>query len=620
MRILIVEDDQLVLTGLSMILQNQNYVIETAVNGQLAWDLIEAFPYDLIISDIVLPKLDGISLCRKIRSHGYKMPIMLLTGKDNSHDKAIGLDAGADDYVVKPFNEEELTARIRALLRRSGSISLPLLTWGNLTLDPSSCTVTYQRQLLSLTAKEYALMELFMRHNKRVFSCSAILDSLWSFEEIPGEEAVRTHIKCLRQKFKTVGAPPDLIETVYGIGYRLRSPDLSSLPNAQTQQETLAALMDIWHQFKPRVNEQIIIIENAVQALLNKSITQELKQAAEQESHTLAGALGTFGFQTGSQISRCLEKLFQQSKFKANDLKKITELVSELKKEIDADLPTKNLEIMPKNDHPLLLIIESDRALANEIETNANHWGLQTEIVPKLSQARERISQLKPQVVLLDLGVTKNSADSLLMLEEITEKFPDLSVLTLTEKNELTERLKVAKLGGSAFLQKPVSAMQVLAIVNQVLQKKETKEGKIMVVDDDLKILTAIRSILQPWGIQVTTLNEPQKFWETLEAAQPDLLILDIKMPKLNGLELCQIVRNDPIWGNIPVIFLTANTDSNIMKEVFRIGADDFINKPIKGEELVTRIINRLNRTKSLKGLVKNKDYGLFDRPEVNIK
>ncbi len=600
MRILIVEDDQLVLTVLSMILHNHNYVCETAVNGQLAWDLIEAFPYDLIISDIVLPKLDGISLCRKIRSHGYKMPIMLLTGKDNSHDKALGLDAGADDYVVKPFNEEELTARIRALLRRSGAISLPILTWGNLTLDPSSCTVTYQRQLLSLTAKEYALMELFMRHNKRVFSCSAILDNLWSFEEIPGEEAVRTHIKCLRQKFKIVGAPADLIETVYGIGYRLKSPDLSSISNDQTQQETLCALMEIWHQFKPRVVEQIIIIENAVQALLNKSITPELKQAAEQESHTLAGALGTFGFHAGSQFSRSLEKLFQQSKLKPNDLKKLTELVEELKKEIGAKIGTKKLEIKPKNDHPLLLIIESDRILANEIETNANNWGLQTEIVPKLSQGREKISQLKPQVVLLDLGVTKNSADSLLMLEEITEKFPNLSVLTLTENNELTERLQVAKLGGSAFLQKPVSAMQVLAIVNQVLQKKETKEGKIMIVDDDVKILTAIRSILQPWGIQVTTLNDPQKFWETLEAAQPDLLILDIKMPKLNGLELCQIVRNDPIWGNIPVIFLTANTDSDIMREVFKIGGDDFINKPIKGEELVTRIINRLNRTKSL--------------------
>ena len=158
-------------------------------------DCIEAFKYDLLLLDVILPKLDGISLCRHIRSQGYMMPILLLTSKDSNHDRAVGLDAGADDYAIKPFDPEELSARIRALLRRGNDNVQPILTWKDLTLDPRNCEVTYQERVLTLTPKEYALLELFLRHNRRLFSCGAILEHLWTYEDAPSEEAVRTHIK-----------------------------------------------------------------------------------------------------------------------------------------------------------------------------------------------------------------------------------------------------------------------------------------------------------------------------------------------------------------------------------------------------------------------------------------
>ncbi|NJP12259.1 MAG: response regulator transcription factor, partial [Leptolyngbyaceae cyanobacterium RU_5_1] len=161
MRILVIEDDEFIAHVLTTILTSQNYAVEVATDGQAGWDLVEAFDYDLVMLDVMLPKLDGISLCRQIRSKGLQMPILLLTGQDSGHDKAIGLDAGADDYVVKPFDEEELVARVRALLRRGGAIAQPVLTWRDLRLDPSSCEVTYGIQPLSLTPKEYALLELF---------------------------------------------------------------------------------------------------------------------------------------------------------------------------------------------------------------------------------------------------------------------------------------------------------------------------------------------------------------------------------------------------------------------------------------------------------------------------
>ncbi|WP_306790435.1 response regulator transcription factor [Tolypothrix sp. FACHB-123] len=153
MRILIVEDDSSLAQAVATVLAQQHYVVDIAADGQEAWEFVNVCNYDLILLDIVLPKLDGISLCQQLRQQGYQMLIILLTAKDTKTDKVMGLDAGADDYVVKPFDFQELSARIRALLRRGNSSLPPVLEWGSLRLDPSSFEVTYDSQTLHLTAK-----------------------------------------------------------------------------------------------------------------------------------------------------------------------------------------------------------------------------------------------------------------------------------------------------------------------------------------------------------------------------------------------------------------------------------------------------------------------------------
>ncbi|NET54417.1 MAG: response regulator transcription factor, partial [Merismopedia sp. SIO2A8] len=167
-------------------------------------------------------KVVGISLCQRLRSHGYSTPILLITARDTSTDKVNGLDAGADDYVVKPVDLPELLARIRALLRRGNTSSPPILQWGSLKLDPSSYEVSYRDQPLRLTPKEYSLLELFLRNGRRVLSRSMIIDHVWSFEAPPSPDTVKAHIKSLRQKLKAVGTPDDVIETIHSIGYRLK--------------------------------------------------------------------------------------------------------------------------------------------------------------------------------------------------------------------------------------------------------------------------------------------------------------------------------------------------------------------------------------------------------------
>jgi DNA-binding response OmpR family regulator len=222
MKILLAEDDENITIPVVEDLNDRNYVVEVAHDGQTAWEMLDVFDYDIILLDWMLPKMDGISLCQKLRSQGCKTPILMLTARDTLTDRVTGLDAGADDYLVKPFELEELSARIRALLRRGESTLPPVLKWGDLSVDPSACEVSYQNSLIALSPKEYTLLEFFLRHPRRMFSRSQILDRLWPLEQLPEEATVKAHISSLRQKLKTAGVSSDVIETVYGLGYRLQ--------------------------------------------------------------------------------------------------------------------------------------------------------------------------------------------------------------------------------------------------------------------------------------------------------------------------------------------------------------------------------------------------------------
>lgn len=222
MRILLVEDNIPLATSLADAIAAQLYIVDIVGDGEDAWEQIKSIEYDLILLDLMLPKLDGFSLCRRLRSHGIQTPILMLTARDTSIDKVTGLDLGADDYMVKPFDLPELLARIRALLRRGDSASSPLLVWGNLRLDPSAYEVSYGEHILHLTPKEYSILELFLRNGRRVLSRSLIIDHVWSFDNPPTESTVKVHIKSLRHKLKAVGAPDDLIQTVHSVGYCLK--------------------------------------------------------------------------------------------------------------------------------------------------------------------------------------------------------------------------------------------------------------------------------------------------------------------------------------------------------------------------------------------------------------
>lgn len=596
MRILLVEDDDGLAAWLETALTGQHYRIERARDGRTAWDLAEAFPYDVIILDWLLPKLNGLEFCRQLRDRGDRTPILLMTAQDSNAQKVKGLDAGADDYLVKPFAIEELLARIRALLRRGNTALLDRIAWGQLQLDPANCQVTYAGTLLKLTAKEYELLELFLRNPSRIFSQSALLDRLWSFDDPPSEGAVRTQIKSLRRKLKKVGAP-DTIETIYGLGYRLKE-NPSPPPEEPPEQPVIAPeIAAIWERHRPKYRDRLAAIESAIAALSQDHLTPELHSAALHEAHTLAGSLGSFGFSDASTQAKTIETQLKGDRPQLDLLTPSLALLRQILTDpIIPPPPTLVKTSSPKPRSGHILVVDDDVVLAQAIAQAAQNAGLTADITPSPELARTYIAHCRPDVILLDLSFTESAETGFELLAELNQQPQPIRAIAFTAKESFRDRVKVARLGGCGFLHKPVSPAQVMVAVDRILNQTHTHTATILIVDDDAQLLDYLSTILQPWGFKVALLSDPQQFWQTLETTQPDLLILDIFMPEVNGIELCQVVRNDLKWSELPVLMLSAHRDTEIVQQVFWAGADDYIQKPIVEPELMARVLNRLER------------------------
>ncbi len=221
MRILLVEDEPKISTYVKRGLEEAGYTVDALFTGRDALDWALATAYDLIVLDILLPEIDGLSVCRELRSEKNSTPILMLTARDTVDDRVVGLDAGADDYLVKPFAIKELLARIRSLARRANEASKsPTLTLADLTLDPAAHRVTRAGKLIDLPAKEFSILEYLLRNVDRVLTRTMIAEHIWSYDSYNQSNVVDVYIRNLRRK---VDDPfePKLIHTLRGVGYRL---------------------------------------------------------------------------------------------------------------------------------------------------------------------------------------------------------------------------------------------------------------------------------------------------------------------------------------------------------------------------------------------------------------
>jgi DNA-binding response OmpR family regulator len=653
MKILVVEDDPA--TGEALVAALDSYYsVEWAIDGQSGLELATQIEFDLILLDVVIPKLDGIHLCQTLRSQ-QQTPIILLTAKDSPNDRLLGFDAGADDYVVKPFDVAELLARVKALVRRGTARSglSSTLTWDTIELDFDRNQVNCGGAIVHLTPKEYDLLELFLRHPSQVFSRSTILDRLWTLADSPGEETVSTHIKCIRQKLKKLGSR-DPIETVHGRGYRLREalPVPTAAPaldqkqaqtqaqkQAQTQaqkqahrselevpaapidrdqyhQQIAANIARIWERSKAKFWEQVAVLDEAALAFARNDLSPELKGQAQQQAHRLAGALGIFGLMEGSHLARQIEQLLQQGLADVSPTT-IADLVDQLKGVMASkEGPVEPVIAVPdpkphaspecQADRPRLLVI--DRSEHGEaIQRQATQWNLSVEVVADAVHAPAVIARCTPTAILFNLSDYRSAPNTgLARLREVRDLAPDSPLLVITNGG-LADRLSVAQVANCTVLDRAlvdrtglgaeaVSPDLWVAILAVIDRASLPKKPRLVIVDDDQTILDQLMALLTPLGLDVTGITQADRLWDILTTEPPQLLILDLEMPEISGIELCQVIRQDLRWRELPILFLSAHSDRSLLDQAFDVGADDFISKCLPTNELITRISRRLKR------------------------
>jgi two-component system, OmpR family, response regulator len=221
MRVLVVEDDARMAGAVRRGLRYEGVIADTAADGDAALRIARANEYDAMVLDVMLPGIDGFETCRRLRADGVWTPVIMLTARDAVEDRVRGLDQGADDYLTKPFSLAELLARLRALTRRSGGERPVVLRVGSLRLDPATHEVHRGDTELTLSAREFALLEVFMRHAGQVFTQSQLLDAAWELGFEPRSNVVEVYVRYLREKIdRPFGI--ESLETVHGVGYRLR--------------------------------------------------------------------------------------------------------------------------------------------------------------------------------------------------------------------------------------------------------------------------------------------------------------------------------------------------------------------------------------------------------------
>jgi DNA-binding response OmpR family regulator/HPt (histidine-containing phosphotransfer) domain-containing protein len=663
MRVLLVEDDECIVKALETALIRENYAVDIALDGEVGWRLIESVAYDLILLDILLPKLDGITFCRQLRQHNYQTPVLLLTAQNSSTDRIVGLDAGADDYVAKPFELPELLARMRVLLRRGHAPVVSVLAWENLQLDPASCQVSYADQPLHLTPKEYRLLELMLRNPHQVFSRRSIIEHLWGLEDTPGEDTVTAHVKGLRQKLKRAGAPSDFVETVYGIGYRLnqdiscpeprqngstslsangaesaslstdRSEDSAEneservrakLETSWRNQQTKQALQQVWKKYETHNRDRLHIVEQAIRALETGELSEDLRQQARLAAHKLAGTLGIFDFPEGSRLASELEGVFRSNTVpNPKELQQLIQGTSTLKRQLCAPRPSPQI-LSNQRRNPPLLIVDVDTPMGEPAELAAQQHpdqtdrimqaarslSMQVQWVSSLESAWQQIVSIQaakdasshpvPDALVLPLALKKLSDETLALLAHLTGQLPPVSVLVFTEKIDLDGSVRLAQAGVHAIFPTR-SPEQILRVADRWRSPESFSSIQVMVVDDAPQILATLRALLEPWGVQLITLERSPQFWDILNRQTPDILILDVDMPEFTGIELCQAVRSVPKWQQLPILFLTVHTDAETLHQVFHAGANALIGKPITDSEVVFRIFSELERSQLLK-------------------
>ncbi|EDX85057.1 GGDEF domain protein [Synechococcus sp. PCC 7335] len=593
-----------------------HYQVDIASDEVSVLGLARRSNYDLVLLGLSLSELKSIDFCRRLRSQSRDILILLLSVEEAVAKKIIGVKGGADSYLTKPLDLDQLLIKVRSLLHHKQPHTSPLLAWSNVRLD----SVSYAA---SMSAKTTNTLE------RNLGVAPKPLDSKGSHTQSLDPLSATWNQHCLKYL--------ELAVSLNEVIPFLQAQDSTHLAKRHKAVDTKATDND-----------------TKKNAVLRRS------QAA---AHTLKGTLGSFGLNQASQIASQIEiYLSMTSSLTTRQIEQLERLIDSLEHSLvrfepDASISNSSFDssslesstsafadnltpatfvtyprlesnnasvtksatgtVLDALYSPTLghqsghqssvvydwLIIDSDQHMTESLLHQASISGLYPQVAHSLTEARRRLAQQLPNVVTFDPSCAPSWGEGIAFLAELTSEYPSLPILVISEQDSLTARVNVVRSGGCTFLHKPMDVAQILETVAYTVTKRASTDVRIVALDDNPETLLHLQSLLGPWGFQLTLLSEPTQLWQALEKTLPDLLILDLEMPQFNGLELCQVIRSDPRTAQIPILFLSAHTAPEIVREVFEAGADDYISKPVVDHELIGRILNRLERQRLLRKL-----------------
>jgi DNA-binding response OmpR family regulator len=610
MKLLIVENDQDMAAALTTSLVAQQFTVDTASDSRSALELAEATEYDLIVLDVMLPDENGIRLCRQLRTQNQQEPILLLTGKVDPADRIAGFEAGADDYITKPYELSELLARIRALLRRGSTVLTKVLCWGQLQLDPNNCEVMCQGKGLHLTPKEYKLLELFLRHPRRIFDRRTLLDRICSIDECPGEEAVTTQIRGLRRKLQMAGLNSDPIETLYGLGYRLKSvPEEREQGSEQGHGDTETRGQGDTGNIFDRLSALPFGVTSRHKSLPSGFGSDANVANAALTDSTGNGATPVLG---SPQVENAASKTPTSSPQSGSVQ--------------DAGSP--HLPISASSSSYLL---------------NANRYDAEAEAVAAIQQmwqdSQERLQgQLgKLEEAIAHLFTNTLTPDGRQFAQTIAHRLiGSLGAFGMPQAAELARQIERTLKTPTAAVQseEAVQLKSLLGQLREVIQQLPTfattlptlvlksSDRVVLLIDDDTDLIERMQANASNWSIHLETVTDLTLARQRLQYLTPDAIILDLIFPNTTESGLTLLAQLKHQFPTIPVLVLTGLGDLTKRVEVTRLRANAFLQKPATPTEVFQAVSQLLHRIDTINArlLIVDDDPALLSMLEAQLQ
>lgn len=397
------------------------------------------------------------------------------------------------------------------------------------------------------------------------------------------------------------------------------SPAIVTAPDPA---QVMSAIANLWTKVKPTMLERVTTIENATLALMEGSLPDDPRREAEREAHKIAGSAGSFGFANASKTGQEIELVLgQPTELTYDDALRLADLVVKLRDELDRETVDQELEVetvkaVATQDEVCVLVVGIDDELVTSLEAETAARGLHLQFASNLTEAEETVKRSRPAAVLLDLA----AIDQLDAVAELSQLLSGSPILVLTDHDSFTDRAQIARSGVRYVLPKPQSPRALREAIVHTIPSRWAETASILVVDDDANQLLNLDHILTPAGFNLTLAQTAQAFWEAIRESTPDLIILDVDLPDVNGLDLCRILRSDAQRDGLPILFLTVKTDPITIRQMFAAGADDYVPKPVVGPELRARIVNRLERSRLQRATVESDSLtGLASRYKAEL-